>query len=150
MSLEAFSDMQKALAYNLGSDPKVHDLSRVLRVPGFYHNKEKPFLSRIISYNGMRYKYKNLIEEFPPEPVKKFCGSRYQTRYTTSDSKFNGKYGSTNGNRNNELARIIGGMIKKRKDWSYIESEVWKHNSASIPPLSDIEVNGILRSLKRY
>ena len=31
----------------LGSDPAVHDLPRIMRVPGFVHWKGAPFLSRI-------------------------------------------------------------------------------------------------------
>jgi hypothetical protein len=45
---DAFSHVQKHVAVLLGSDPKVHDLPRVMRLPGFYHAKRKPFLSRLI------------------------------------------------------------------------------------------------------
>lgn len=44
LSLDEFTEIQKAIAKRFGTDPKVSDLSRVLRVPGFYHLKKKPFL----------------------------------------------------------------------------------------------------------
>ena len=46
--LEEFTAAQKKLVATLGTDPAVCDLPRVMRVPGFYHNKGKPFLSRLV------------------------------------------------------------------------------------------------------
>ena len=52
---EEMSDLleavQKGMAEKFGSDPSVADLSRVMRCPGFFHQKEEPFLSRIIATN---------------------------------------------------------------------------------------------------
>ena len=45
---DSFSHVQKRLAVLFGSDPKVHDLPRVMRLPGLYHAKREPFLSRLI------------------------------------------------------------------------------------------------------
>jgi putative DNA primase/helicase len=41
---ERFSDTQKALIGRLNGDDTVHDLPRVLRVPGFWHLKAEPFM----------------------------------------------------------------------------------------------------------
>jgi len=41
ISLDEFRGMQKALAERFGGDENVHDLSRVMRVPGFFHRKVK-------------------------------------------------------------------------------------------------------------
>ena len=40
----------KAIAHHLNGDPKVHDPSRVLRVPGFFHlkNPDAPFLVTLV------------------------------------------------------------------------------------------------------
>ena len=46
--LDEFSQRQLAIANCLGTDPAVKDLARVLRVPGFYHQKGKPFMSRLV------------------------------------------------------------------------------------------------------
>jgi hypothetical protein len=47
---EKFSAVQTALAQKFGTDPAVKDLARVMRLPGFYHmkNREKPFMVRIL------------------------------------------------------------------------------------------------------
>src|SRR5690554_127894 len=48
LALDDFTPLQKALAAWLGSDPKVCDLPRVARVPGFIHRKGAPFVSRVV------------------------------------------------------------------------------------------------------
>ena len=149
--LEGFTGLQKALAYNCGSDPKVCDLPRILRVPGFYHRKAESFLTRIISYTGLKYDYGALIDVFPPKPVKKWSAPQYQKEFKQDqNAEYKGAYGSSAGNRNCDMAKIIGGMLKNNKDWSYIEQECFKHNSYSHPPLSDAEVRAVLKSCRRY
>ena len=46
--LEEFKVKQQAIAEKFGTDPAVNDLARVLRVPGFYHQKHEPFMSRLV------------------------------------------------------------------------------------------------------
>jgi RepB DNA-primase N-terminal domain len=46
--LDRFTEVQKALAAALGTDPTVCDLPRVMRVPGFLHQKGAPFLTRLV------------------------------------------------------------------------------------------------------
>jgi hypothetical protein len=46
--LEEFKPRQIAIANALGTDPSVNDLARVLRLPGFYHQKNEPFMSRLV------------------------------------------------------------------------------------------------------
>ena len=44
--------LQDTLVANYGSDPDAKDLARVLRVPGFFHNKRDRFRSRLVSISG--------------------------------------------------------------------------------------------------
>lgn len=46
--LEEFSAAQKHLASQFNGDTSVCDLPRVMRLPGFFHQKDTPFLSQII------------------------------------------------------------------------------------------------------
>jgi len=43
-----FAPMQIALARHFGADESVSDPPRVLRVPGFLHQKDEPFMTRIV------------------------------------------------------------------------------------------------------
>ena len=47
VELTEFAGIQKRLAQTFNSDPAVHDLPRVMRLPGFYHRKGEPYLVRI-------------------------------------------------------------------------------------------------------
>ena len=46
--LGSFTLAQKELIKKFGADPAVHDLPRVMRLPGFLHRKGDPFLTKII------------------------------------------------------------------------------------------------------
>jgi hypothetical protein len=46
--LDRFEGIQKALAAKFNSDGKVCDLNRVMRLPGFHHQKGAPFMVRIV------------------------------------------------------------------------------------------------------
>jgi hypothetical protein len=49
--LKDFRATQKALAVKFDGDTHVHDLCRVMRVPGYLHLKGKPFKTRILHAN---------------------------------------------------------------------------------------------------
>lgn len=45
--LEQFGPRQKQIAKKYGGDIAVNDLPRVMRVPGFFHQKAEPFMTRM-------------------------------------------------------------------------------------------------------
>lgn len=55
LELTEFTALQKRVATAWGSDPSVNDLPRVLRLPGFLHNKGGPQPVRLIETSGKRY-----------------------------------------------------------------------------------------------
>ena len=46
--LDEFSRRQKQIAQRFSGDLAVHDLPRVMRVPGFWHQKGTPYMTKII------------------------------------------------------------------------------------------------------
>ncbi len=52
IELQHFSLIQKKLIGFFQGDPQVHDLARVMRLPGFLHQKQDPFLTKIIQESG--------------------------------------------------------------------------------------------------
>jgi hypothetical protein len=77
VALDQFKPLQMALAARFGGDPKVSDLPRVLRLPGFYHKKAEPFLTHIVStHDGPAYEVADF--DFPPEAAndKKVNGGK--------------------------------------------------------------------------
>lgn len=149
--LDGFTQTQKAIARTFNSDEKVNDLSRVMRVPGFMHNKATPFLTRIIHYSGEVYDFGRLTEMFPPPVVEKWSAPMYQkVKKLDNDGEFKGTYGASEGNRNNHVTKRVGGMISKGLPWPEIENEAMKEGIACSPPLSEKEVNAVLKSCRRY
>jgi len=51
---DRFTPVQRSLAAEFDGDPSVCDLSRVMRLPGFLHRKQAPFMARVIHENPTR------------------------------------------------------------------------------------------------
>ena len=91
MSLEAFTPTQHAIADAFDGDHACCDLPRVMRLPGFFHQKvqrgirSEPFMTRIESaHYDLSYTYAELQEAFPtPE--------KPAVEQTDSDIGFDGK-----------------------------------------------------------
>ncbi len=67
-----FTEAQEHLAEALGTDPKIHDLPRVMRVPGFLHRKGKPFLVTVASANpSIYYSIAQVTAGLPPRKAKR-------------------------------------------------------------------------------
>ena len=149
--VSSFTTIQTAIAAKYNSDPAVKDLARVMRVPGFYHTKGEPFLSRITHYTGNVFAYGDLVEMFPPIPREQFSGKRWEkVQVSFNSGEFKGTYGAGEGNRNTHIMKRIGGMIKRNLSWHEIESEAMKEAISCSPPLTERETINILKSAKRY
>lgn len=116
--LEGFTQVQKAIAHKYGSDKSVNDLPRVLRVPGFMHQKGEPYPTRIVWKNPIQSKisFERAVELFPPEPVKRF-----------SAPKFN-KPKINNGEIN--VGSTIPELLEKY-GWSWVHGNKWRRPGKS-------------------
>jgi hypothetical protein len=68
-----FTSVMERMIASYGSDPVAKDISRVLRVPGFWHRKGAPFMVRIVEASGQRYTRAEIVAVFPSvprEPIK--------------------------------------------------------------------------------
>jgi len=62
-SLDQFKPIQQAIARRFEGDKSCCDLSRVLRVPGFYHMKKDPVLTKLVEVNDFtRYTTQQVID----------------------------------------------------------------------------------------
>ena len=52
--LDQFKPVQIALAAKFAGDPTVNDLCRVMRLPGFLHQKNEPFMTRLVGSNELQ------------------------------------------------------------------------------------------------
>jgi len=70
LPLHAFRDAQKRLIMHYQSDAKIHNLDRVMRVPGFQHCKGEPFAVHLVDDNGRRYAAADIVRHLPELPVR--------------------------------------------------------------------------------
>lgn len=71
--LDAFGAVQKELAAKFESDPKVHDLARVMRIPGFQHMKDpgNPYTTEVIHVqNQPAFEYDNFVSTMIGKPIQ--------------------------------------------------------------------------------
>jgi len=67
IELSEWESIQARMIVDYGSDEAAKGLSRVLRLPGFYHCKDKPFKVEIIHESGSQtYSKDSLLKAFPP------------------------------------------------------------------------------------
>ncbi|MEZ5447070.1 MAG: DNA-primase RepB domain-containing protein [Gammaproteobacteria bacterium] len=57
--LELFADGQTMVAERFGGDRSVKDLARVMRIPGFFHQKGEPFMSRLVHTSPLAWERGN-------------------------------------------------------------------------------------------
>lgn len=78
ISLTEFRPLQQRIAMVLGSDEKICDLSRVLRVAGFWHQKGEPFLTNIC----------HIGDYYTTDQIKDFVWSLKSGSHSELDSHF--------------------------------------------------------------
>lgn len=67
-SLDQFSCIQRRLAHLFNGDRAVHDLPRVMRLPGFLHQKNTPYLTRVLKADTLMYEIEQIEQHLPPAP----------------------------------------------------------------------------------
>ncbi len=143
--LKQFKSIQHMLAARFDGDPKVCDLARVMRLPGFYHQKADPFLVTIEYENYIQpYNYNVITKAFRLIPDK----TGRDVVFT--ESELNLSY-IPEGQRNTTLISIAGGLRSKGKSKKDIESVLQELNRRKCkPPLSDDDVQIIAGCVARY
>ena len=61
-----FSAVMDRMVSDYGSDRNAKDISRVLRVPGFFHRKGDPVMVELVATSGHRYSGGEITAAFPP------------------------------------------------------------------------------------
>lgn len=149
--LDQFSRWQKAMAARFNGDASVHDLPRVMRLPGFVHHKGAPFVSRLVELKAMQ-----------PYGLDELVGSLQLSAHADEErprqaaaAKPPGDAGSgaviVEGRRNAALAALAGKLRRDGLSTVAIEAALQATNAERCrPPLDDAEVQRIARSIGRY
>ena len=148
--IEGFRQLQEGIIKKYKCDPNVKNTGRPGRVPGFFHQKEKRFISNIKHYTGLKYDFGLLTEEFPPPPKKQWSAPEFKKDLYADKKEFTGARGASDGGRNAHVIKCIGGMVKRGLNYNEIEREVYLEAEACNPPLGRQDINNLLYSAKRY
>jgi hypothetical protein len=78
-TIENFRNIQKGLIQYYGADRACKDITRVLRIPGFYHMKADPVKVKIVHDEGNYYSEEDMLKEFPFKELKKVKHKKKET-----------------------------------------------------------------------
>ena len=137
MPMTSFKAIQQTFARKFNGDIKVCDLPRVMRLPGFYHNKSTPFLTKILQLNDHPiYKFTHILEAFEISP---------------DISNWINEKDILEGDRNNSLFARACGLVSKGFDAEAVLNRITKINITHCkPPLEDDEVINIVSQAMSY
>ena len=138
--LDEFSRYQKALAVKFDSDPVVCDLPRIMRLPGFYHCKDKPYPVRI-----------KQVENCKPYSLNSICyglGLQVEDIESTVNNPAPSAVGSLEqGSRNDTIFRIACSLRGRGENCEKATSELLAINQGANPPLAESEIKAIVQNV---
>lgn len=140
--LADFKPLQQALAARFDADPKVCDLPRVLRLPGFDHRKGKPYRSRIIELHARQpYTVAELVQPFDLRASEKPAPATVtpiRKRVRTLPDHV------PPGERNATLLSLAAGLVRQGFDVQAVNDRLQRINAERCtPPLGADEVDAI-------
>lgn len=150
-ALEQFTPLQAALAAKFNSDPKVKDLPRVMRLPGFWHQKAEPFQTRIIEEKSHApFAVADLMArlELNAQPTAQAAGDT--TAQTLNFDRKNAIAGFAQGNRDDGLFRYACSLRGRGVEKEEARLLVQTAAANCQPPMSELDATKCLESAWRY
>jgi RepB DNA-primase N-terminal domain/Primase C terminal 1 (PriCT-1) len=137
LPLNEFRAAQEMLVLRFNSDPAVKDLPRVMRLPGFMHQKHEPYLTRLLETNSTAcYHRSDLVDTFGFDPSV--------TDWRNTDA-------IPEGRRNNTLFSMALGYVRRAYSPDEIATRLCKTNEKRCnPPLTVKEVKNIAERAYGY
>jgi hypothetical protein len=143
---ETFGEIEDRLIYHFDADPQVRDVSRLLRVPTYYHCKDKNdrFLITNHIFKKRQYTEREMLFAFKKPPVKEIKVNEYETLTSLEGIDLNRLLKPENiveGNRNGGI--FNKGVFLKKLGLCYSDVERalhWLNQNISNPlPVSEVE-----------
>jgi len=141
--LAVFPAYQKALATRFDADAKVHDLPRVLRLPGFVHRKGEPFASHIVAlchappYTLAAFRDAFGFDAMTALPAPRTLSQPQRQRRTLPDR-------IPEGERDTRLLSLAAGLVRRGFDAQAVNDRLQRINAEHCtPPLGADEVDTI-------
>ncbi len=154
--LHEWKALQQTLTAHFSSDPNVNDLPRVMRIPGFYHNKRVPTLLDQVWYgegvggvDGRRYTFDEIAAAYPKVRLVVSLPSLPGPAVSLSD-RASSPVAVLKGGRNNHLTSLGGSLRSRAMNFDQILAALLAENAGFPEPLDPNEVEIIARSVSRY
>jgi P4 family phage/plasmid primase-like protien len=145
--LAEFTHIQDQLRLAFGTDPAVTDLPRLMRLPGFFHNKQEARLVRLIHVEEGQtpFSKKDILNALPPtEPEIKG-----QVIDLALAEKVDSSIPLSDGYRTNGLTSLVGKWMSEGKGDKEIYELAEDWNSRNTPPLPEVKVRNTIDSIRR-
>jgi hypothetical protein len=140
LPLTQFEGVQRSIANRFGGD-NVVDLPRVMRLPGFLHQKGEPFRVRAEITDAAPYTAEQVLAEFPPVAKPSASAAEW----------FDEEGHILEGRRDTTMASIAGRLRDIGLSIEEIHASLQAINEARcVPPLDDDDLQRIARSIGRY
>lgn len=143
-----WSQMQKALAKRFGGDSRIHDTPRVMRLPGFYHQKKEPVLVKLLKENSFSpYSPNQLLEALgldisPNQPDDEFSDTFDREALLTE--------GAQEGQRAIEMYKYACSLRARGITGIEAMALMRELNKKFKPPLSESDLKDRLKSASRH
>lgn len=151
--LATFKTVQQAIAARFGSDAKVCDLPRVMRLPGFLHQKAEPFQSRIIERHDFpRYTHSEFVRAFGIDTTLPVA-SKGVSNAASAPRKPAHKLQDTipQGERNTRMLSLAAGLVSLGYIGDALNTRMQKLNATRcVPPLGVGEVDRVCAAAMAY
>jgi hypothetical protein len=153
-SLDEFRTTQEKLNRLMGSDAAIKDLPRVMRLPGFIHQKDgvNPSIVKIVHTNDGPKHANADFQQAMAKALEKIERKRSITSAALSGlpkSPPDWSEGYAEGQRNNECARRAGSCLARGMTEDEALAECLRWNQKNSPPLPDNEVKATVASVAR-
>ncbi|WP_257288793.1 DUF5906 domain-containing protein, partial [Endozoicomonas sp. SESOKO2] len=137
-----FRAIQTKLAKKFGTDPKITDLPRVMRLPGFLHTKGEPFLSHLVELNDH--------PKYSVEEIEAALGlDDLDSSFSNTKSTACLERGYPDGQRTEALTQLVGKLIRARFSDQEIMQKLIPWNENNTPPLSLEKLVKTINSIRK-
>lgn len=145
--VERFRTLQRSFIKPFGHDDKVINPSRVMRLPGYFHHKSEPFLTRVICFNPdlPRYSEQDIIDGLGLTLESEFTNGNHRPKVAIDRSK-----PVVDGERNSALISYAGELERRNLTYDDIWKKLIEANSRYNPPETNEVVKRKVDSIWNY
>lgn len=147
LSFDDHANVMNRIVRDYGADAGAKDLSRVLRLPGFFHRKGAPYRVEMVKFTEQRYSREELLAAFPPLPVAPAEPAAEPQPVDLAKLRSALKAIPHNSRDDRETWRVVGAALKHQLGEQGFD--LWTAWSSPSEKYNDVDQLRVWRSFKR-